>query len=262
MDGLGWSKQSADKPLFPDLLWSRPERRDQAGKLLIIGGNLHGFSAAAEAYQCAAVSGIGTSRVLLPKSLKPTVGKLFPEAEYVPSTPSGSFARAALSELLEAATWSDGVLLAGDVGHNSETALLIESFANKYTGQLTITQDVAEYIITSPLTTINRADTLIVVSIGQLQKLAKHLSTHKAITQAMGLPELTAWLADFTQEHTAHIITKHLDQIIVAVNGQVSTTACASGTTPWRVKTAAQASVWWLQHPNKPFEALTTSVLA
>ena len=39
-----WHKQTSSKPLFPELIWSRPENRQLAGKLLIIGGNLHGFA--------------------------------------------------------------------------------------------------------------------------------------------------------------------------------------------------------------------------
>jgi hypothetical protein len=134
MDRTFWQRQTADKPLFPDLLWSRPETKRTAGKLLIVGGNAHGFSAAAEAYGAAAKAGIGTARVLLPDSLQKTVGKVFAAGEYAPSTPSGSFSQQALAELLELAQWADGVLLAGDFGRNSETAILLESFAAKYQG--------------------------------------------------------------------------------------------------------------------------------
>jgi hypothetical protein len=260
---MTWQKQSVDTPLFPDMLWSRPERRDQAGKLLIIGGNQYGFSAAGEAFTAAAQAGIGVSRVLLPNKLKPTVGKLFPEAEFTPSTPSGSFAKASLAEWLETASWADAVLIAGDVGHNSETALLLESFIDKYPGPLTITQDAAEYTITNPAQILARPDSLLVLSMGQLQKLAKHAHTSNAVTQAMGLPELTSWLEQFTQDSSLYIVTKHHQHILVAVNGQVSSCPLTdSETDAWRVATASRASVWWLQHPAKPFETITTSTIA
>src|SRR5258708_25670424 len=95
-----WHKQSSDKPLFPNLIWSRPEQTNQAGKLLIVGGNQHGFSAPAEAYQEAESAGIGTCRVLLPDKLQKTVGRILENGEYAPSTPSGSFSKSALSTLL------------------------------------------------------------------------------------------------------------------------------------------------------------------
>src|SRR3954462_7666379 len=113
MDRTYWHKQTPDKPLFPDLLWSRPENKRQAGKLLIVGGNTHGFAAAGEAYAEAIKAGIGTARVLLPDGLQKTVGRVFEAGEYAPSTPSGSFGRQALAELLSLSRWADGTLLAG-----------------------------------------------------------------------------------------------------------------------------------------------------
>src|SRR3982750_3265194 len=100
MERTYWHKQTPEKPLFPDLLWSRPENRAHAGKLLIMGGNAHGFAAPAEAYAESEQAGIGAARVLLPDSLQKTVGRTFAAGEYAPSTPSGSFSQKALAELL------------------------------------------------------------------------------------------------------------------------------------------------------------------
>src|SRR5471030_2483183 len=107
MENTNWLRQIPDKPLFPDLLWSRPENKRQAGKLLIVGGNVDGFAAPAAAFSAATKAGIGTSRVLLPDSTRKVLGKSFAEAEFCPSTPSGSFSRQALAQLLENAEWAD-----------------------------------------------------------------------------------------------------------------------------------------------------------
>jgi NAD(P)H-hydrate repair Nnr-like enzyme with NAD(P)H-hydrate dehydratase domain len=96
MENTNWFKQTPDKPLFADLLWSKPENRLHAGKLLIIGGNKHLVAAPGVAYSAAQKAGIGACRVILPDSTKRMVGKVFPEAEFAPSTPSGSFARESL----------------------------------------------------------------------------------------------------------------------------------------------------------------------
>jgi NAD(P)H-hydrate repair Nnr-like enzyme with NAD(P)H-hydrate dehydratase domain len=95
MENTNWLKQVADKPLFPDLLWSRPENKRQAGKLLIVGGNLHGFAVPMAAYNAATAAGIGSARVILPEKLKKALGTSFTEAEFAPSTPSGSLSRQA-----------------------------------------------------------------------------------------------------------------------------------------------------------------------
>src|SRR5438034_11126943 len=104
-----WLRQEAGKPLFPELEWSQPENRTQAGKLLIIGGNLHGFAAPAEAYAEAVKAGIGTARVLLPDALQKTVGRVLENGAFASSTPaSGSFSQKALGERLTDAAWADG----------------------------------------------------------------------------------------------------------------------------------------------------------
>lgn len=254
-----WHKQASDKPLFSDLLWSRPENRQHAGKLLIVGGNQFGFVEPAEAFQATSAAGIGTVRMLLPDSLRRYVGKVFTAGELAPSTPSGSLSQQALGLLLQEAEWSDGVLLAGGLGRNSETAILLEKFAEKYTGQLTITKDAADYFTSAPQKLLDRVDTTFVISFAQLQKLASSAKFPQAFTFAMDLLRLVETLHEFSEKHQANIIVKHLDNIFVAANGQVSSTKLAEDMEIWRVKLAALASVWWLQNPAKPFEALTTA---
>src|SRR6185295_14980513 len=106
-----WHKQEQSKLIFPELEWSKPENKNQAGKLLIIGGNAHGFSAPAEAYNVAVQTGIGTAKVLLPVALKKVVGRVLENCDFVPSTPSGSFAQNSLAEVLDATTWADALLI-------------------------------------------------------------------------------------------------------------------------------------------------------
>jgi ADP-dependent NAD(P)H-hydrate dehydratase / NAD(P)H-hydrate epimerase len=256
-----WHRQKPDKPLFPDLLWSRPENRAHAGKLLIIGGNAYGFAAPAEAFAQSTKAGIGTARVLLPDSLQKTVGRTFVAGEYAPSTPSGSFSQKALAELLSAAQWADGTLLAGDFGRNSETAILLEKFLDKYQGQLTITQDAADYFSKTPAKLLDRPETLLVISFAQLQRLSISASFNQAFTYEMDFIKLIDALHDFTTTYKNHIVTCREGTIFVTVNGQVSTTKPEPAQKVWRVKTAAASATWWLQNPSKPFEAITTSMV-
>ncbi len=255
-----WSRQSAEQPLFPDLLWSRPENKNQAGKLLIVGGNAHGFAAAGEAYSEATAAGIGIARVLLPDSLQKTVGRVFEAGEYAPSNPSGSFSQKALAELIALSEWADGVLVAGDLGRNSETAVLLENIIEKYSGQLSLTQDAADYFTKTPNRLLHRQNTLLVISFAQLQKIAVSARFASVFTFDMDFLRLIDTLHEFTKQHHAAIIVKHLETIFVAASGQVSTTKLDQDLDIWRVKTAARASVWWLQNSTKAFEALTASL--
>lgn len=254
-----WLKQQPGKALFDDLLWSRPENKLLAGKLLVIGGNSQGFAAAGEAFGLADKAGIGTTRVLLPDSLQKSVGRIFEAGEYGASTPSGSFSRAALAEYLDMSLWADGVLLAGDLGRNSETAVLLETYLDKYTGQVVITRDVITYFGELPTVVLTRPKTLLVLSMSQLQKLGVSSRFTMAFTLSMDLLRLIENLHEFTKRYPLQIITKHYDTIIVAVNGEVSTTKLTTERPIWRLHMATYSAVWLIQNRSKPFEALTTA---
>lgn len=255
-----WHRQVLDQPLFPDLLWSRPENRALAGKLLIVGGNAFGFAAPAEAYRIAEHTGIGVARVLLPDALKGTIGKVIEAGDFAPSTPSGSFSQKALNELLAHADWADGVLLAGDLGHNSETAILLEKLAEKYSGQLTVTRDAADYFTSTPQGLVRRPDTTLAISFAQLQKLAMSARFTLPFTFGMDILHLVDALHEFTTLYPLHLIVKHLQQVFVASQGQVSSTRLREDMEIWRTPVAARASVWWLQNPSQSFAALTTAI--
>jgi NAD(P)H-hydrate repair Nnr-like enzyme with NAD(P)H-hydrate dehydratase domain len=260
MDTDYWHRQDPDNPLYQDLIWSRPENKNLAGKLAIIGGDAQGFAAVGDAFNAADVAGIGTCRVILPDVLERTVSRVFPAAEFAPSTPSGSFAKQALAELLGLSTWADGVLVAGDMGRNSETAIVLEQFAEKHNGQLTITKDAADYFIESPNSVLNRENTAMVITMAQAQKLFTAAKQASAITFNMDVVRLIEALHRMTLEYPLTLVIKHLGTVFVAVNGQVSSTKLKQDEKIWRVKTAAKTSVWWLQNPTKTFEAITSSI--
>ncbi len=254
-----WQRQG-DKPLFPELEWSRPETRALSGKLLIIGGNGYEFKAPANAYGDALEAGIGVATVLLPNSMQKIVHDIFPEAEFAPSTPSGSFARESLAVMLDLAAPVDGVLLPGDIGRNSETTVLLESLLQKYQGQVTITKEAADVLVRQPLQLLQRQHTLLVLALGQLRQLGVAAHFPHAFTTEMGLVQLVESLHEFTQQYPLAIITRHQDSYAVAVNGKVSTTAVQNEEPVWCLNTAVYAAVWWTQNPVKSFEALTTAV--
>lgn len=261
MEPTYWKRQTIDQPLFPDIIWSRPEQKSTAGKLLIIGGNLYAFAAPAEAFTEAEEAGAGTVRAVLPDATKKIVGRMMEHIEYAPSTPSGSFSQKALAELLDLASWSDGTLLAGDIGRNSETAIVLEKFITKYNGQLTITKDVADYVISVPETIYQRGQTLLVISFAQLQQFATNLKFDRPFTFDMTLLKLVETLHELSLTTKAMIVVKHLNQMHCAYNGQIISTKLSHDTAIWRVKTATRASVWWAQNPAKPLQAIATSLV-
>lgn len=251
---MEWLRQKPGEPLFPDVLWSRPENRRHAGKLLIIGGHKQEFNEVSAAYSAAIKAGAGTARVILPDSLQKMLHKLFPEAEYAASTPIGSFSRQALGTLLDAAEWADAVLLAGDFGRNSETAILLESFIEKYQGKIALAGDSLDYFLTSSAKLASRENTLIIGTLAQLQKLAAPV----LIQQNADFIKIIEQLSNWVSRTGLSVITIHSEKVIVSYKQQISTTPVNSSSPD--VNLAAYATVWWLQQPEKPFEALTSAI--
>ncbi len=255
-----WLRQLPDTPLFQDILWSRPENKTQGGRLLIVGGNSYGFAAPATAYSQAIDANIGTARVLLPNSLQRTVGQHLPDADFAPINPSGSFAATALEPLLQHASQADAVLCAGDFGRNSETAVVLEKFATRWRGQLAVTQDAADYFIKVPLLLLNREHTALFVSFEQLQKFAMHARYQQPLMFSMDIVRSVDWLHDFSLAYpNCSVTTVHSGQLVVAYDGIVVTHPHAPDDMIWRVKTAGRGTVFWLQNPTKPLEAIASS---
>jgi NAD(P)H-hydrate repair Nnr-like enzyme with NAD(P)H-hydrate dehydratase domain len=252
---MDWLKQTKDAPAFPDILWSRPVNKRHAGKLLIIGGHSQSFAEPSRAYAAALKAGAGHVRIVLPDALQKTVGKAFPEAEFAPSTPIGSFGRQALDLWLDLAAWADGVLLAGGLSKNSETAILLESFVDKYTGQLSLTGDSLDYFLQQPSRLIDRGNTLLIGSLAQLQKLAQ---PQAVIRQTADLMQVLNALSIWSSDIKANVVTTHANQIIVASKSNLSTTPSQNDRV--EPELAAYASVWSMQQPEQAFEALTTAL--
>lgn len=261
MDNTYWQKQKPTKPLFPDLEWSKPERRDQSGNLGIIGGNKLGFASVAENYNIARDTGVGQVRVLLPDGLKKIVPPTMTDVLFGAMTPSGSLSKDALPELKALADWADGVLLIGDAGRNSETAVAYEKFINEFDGQLTITRDAIDLVKNSTEAIVNRPDTVLVASFSQVQQIFKNVYYPKVITFSMQLQQLVEALHKFTMTYPVTIMTLHQEHIVIAHDGKIVTQPFDSPMQIWHGTTATKVASYWLWSPDKPLESAATSLV-
>lgn len=261
MDHSYWRKQEPGKPLFPDIEWSKPERRDQSGKLLIVGGNKLGFAAVAEGYQTALETGVGEAKVLLPDCLKKAVPATLLDVIFAACTPSGGLSKDSLPELRSAAGWSTGVLLIGDASRNAETALAYEEFIAEYDGLLTVTRDAIDLVKNNPGLLAERDHTVIVASFAQTQKLFQGLYYPKILTFNMQLMQLVEALHKFTTTYPCTVMTLHKDILVVAHDGQVITQPWDQPMAIWRGSVATRAAAYWLWNAEKPLEAVSQSVV-
>lgn len=260
MDYDYWKKQTSGTPLFPDIEWNKPEQRSKAGKLAIVGGNKLGFAGVAEAYGVAIEAGVGQVRVLLPDVLKKTIPSSITDAVFAPTNPSGSLTKEAVAEMNAAGEWAESVLLVGDAGRSSETAIAYEQFIQHYTGPLVITRDAIDLIKNNAQAIVDRPQTLLVASFAQLQKLFQSVYYPKVLTFSMQLTNLVEAVHKFTITYPITLAVLHKDHLVIAHGGQVVTHPWENPMAIWRGSVAARATVYWLWNPHKPLEAVATSV--
>jgi ADP-dependent NAD(P)H-hydrate dehydratase / NAD(P)H-hydrate epimerase len=255
-----WLQQTPEKPLYPDIEWNKPEQRSLAGKLGIIGGNKLGFAGVGEAYGISTSIGVGEVRVLLPDVLRKTVPPVITDVLFASTNPSGGLARDALTEMKALGAWSTGILLIGDTGQNSETAILYEDFVRDYNGQLTITRDAIDLLQQALDVVVERPNTLVVASFSQLQKIFTKVYYPKILTFNMQLQQIVEALHKFTITYPVTIMTFHQNTLLVASNGTVTTTPWENPMAIWRGSVATQANAYVLWSPSKPLEAATASL--
>ena len=260
MDYSYWKKQTLEAPLFPDIEWSKPQRRSQSGNLGIIGGNKLGFAGVAEAYAIATEAGVGIVRVLLPDVLRKTIPPVITDAVFGPTNPSGSLTKEAVAEMNAVGEWANSVLLIGDAGRSSETAIAYEQFLQHYEGQLVLTRDAIDLIKAGSQTLVERPNTLLVASFAQLQKLFQAVYYPKVLTFSMQLTNLVEAVHKFTITYPVSIVVLHKDHLVMASDGEVVTSPWDNPMAIWRGSVAARAASYWLWNPGKTLEAISTSV--
>lgn len=256
-----WQQQTPEKPLFPETEWNRPEQRAHAGKLGIVGGNKLGFVAVGDAYTTATNAGVGKIRALLPDILKKAVPPMITDITFAASNPSGSLSKDASADLYALGAWADMVLMIGDAGRNSETAILYEDFIRDHAGPLVITRDAIDLLLNTPESMVERDDTMLVVSFAQLQKLFTRVYYPKILTFSMQLQQLVEALHKFSITYPVTIVTLHKNHIVIASGGQVTTTPWHDPMSLWKGYVTTHAAAYWLWNPKKPLEAATTSLL-
>lgn len=258
MKPSNWLYEQKDEPLFPDLIWSRPVTKQGSGKLLIIGGQAQEFSHVASAYMAAEQAGAGTIRVLMPSATEKYT-KMLPNIEYAPSNPSGSFSRTALASFLELSEWADHVLLAGDLGKNSETTTILDGYLLKCPRSVTISENALSSIAMPRLQLLQRPITL-ALSTAPLQKIVMEFELTTPLTSSSNRDQIADILRQISLKSRGSILYRpNKDSVWVAHEGRV---VASKGQLRDVVQDSAHAAVWNMQQPSKPFESLASSLIA
>lgn len=257
-----WRRQEKSKPLFPDIEWNRPERRDQAGRLAVIGGNKLGFAAAADGYRIAQEAGVGAVRVLLPDALKKSVPSSMTDVLFAPTNPSGGLASEAIRELKTLDGWADAVLFIGDAGKNSQTAAVYEEIVASSNKPIVLTRDAIDLMQNNFSVILDKPNLVFIASFAQLQKLFRSVYYPKIITFSMQLAQLVDTLHKFTITYPVTLTVFHAEHLIIAQGGEVITQAWDEPMVIWRGLTAARAASYLVWSPEAPLAAVAASIAA
>ena len=256
-----WQKQQPDKPLFPDIEWNRPERRDLAGRLGIIGGNKFGFVAVAESYETARQAGAGEVRVLLPDALRSKVPTQMTDVLFAPTNPSGSLASEAKTDLQALENWATGLLYIGDAGKNSQTAILYEQAIAETNKPVVLTRDAIDLVQNSFPRILDNPNVVFVASFAQIQRIFRAVYYPKVLTFSMQLAQFVEVLHKFTVTYPVTVAVLHADHMIVARGGEVITQPWENSMKIWRGDTATKAASYLLWTTENPFGAVVTSLI-
>jgi NAD(P)H-hydrate repair Nnr-like enzyme with NAD(P)H-hydrate dehydratase domain len=153
------------------------------------------------------------------------------------------------------------VLLAGDAGRSSETALVYSEFLAQYSGPLVLTRDAIDLVANDAVALVERPGTVFVLSFAQLQKLFRSVYYPKVLTFSMQLLQLVEAVHKFTVSFPVTIVVLHRDTLVVAHGGEVVTQTWENPMAIWRGQTAARAAAYLLWTPSQPLEAITASLV-
>lgn len=245
-----------DQLAYPKILWNRPISRATAGRLLIIGGHSNNVATLQSVYQIASACGIGALTILAPDELRPLLGTI-PEIDFGPATQSGSLAKAALAPASELASHADATLIGPDLSNNSETAIMIEGFISKLTQPLLLADDGLELVAQAPDQLRSRPNTLVILTMQQLFRLAGKLELPVQIKPDAGIPGKVDILADFWKVLRVDLALIG-PEIIIKVGDQVSVTRLTHQPASLMPTAIGTLAVFYTQNTKAHYEALTT----
>lgn len=248
-----WNKQ-LDKPLFPNIFWEAPLNRNQAKKLLIVGGHAKQFAETVGLYSYAMAAGIGSAKVVLPDSLRKLIGSQ-PDCLFVESNPSGSISKNSATEILAYASECDGVIFSSELSHNTETISLLETLFTEISKPIFFSSNVLEMLTFQPNLVLN-TNKILVSETKNFMKFANTLKFPITIKAQSSIINKVELITSFTNEYGLGILLAE-DPIITAFDSQICVTE-VQNTKINIPEILAITATFWIQHDNK-FEALTSA---
>ena len=242
--------------LYPDALYNRPLSRvgRTSGQLVTIGGHLQSCASAAAWPGLAEAAGLGVCRLLLPDSLQKLIGYAS-GVDFLPSTPAGSIAQAALQEILQATADADGLAMGWDLSGNSDTTILLEHVIDKSDKPLALFGDGLVALRHRPKAIATSSSNCLILTQTEATKLAARLGIGIGPAQDTVVHKLELL-------HKLHIELP-INLVLVGPHIVVMTTEGATVTpipavmAQEKMFMTAVMCAWWIRHAPKALSGLT-----
>lgn len=257
---MSWTRQVSD-PLYPDIIWNSPQRKDQSASIVVIGGHKQHLKAPLKAFEILSGQILAKVDVALPAAAKKDIGNL-PNVDYFVSDNSGGFGLEAAESLNSYASNHDLVYLVGNLGKGSQTAQLVEQLLEKTSKQVLITGDSIDLLLGSPhhLTGPNRT---IVVSTQQWQRLLLATKHTEHFHHRMTLDGFATLMENYSRHISSLVVVFYLGHVWSAKAGVVIATKRydLNHNPDWKVEISSHMAYRLAQNPNHQLEAAATAAL-
>lgn len=241
---------------YQDILWSRPTRR--TGRILLVGGHRDGFAELQKAFVGFDVAGAAECHLALPDKLHKLVGNL-EGISLVPSNPSGSIARDALSELVQLADESDAVCLGPDLSNNSETTLAMQRLIAETRASVIIPPQSTEQLKSELTAWGKRSNLLVWLDQKQLLALAAKLAVNVDLPLAITPDVIKLVTQKVSEQYSPTIIVAAKDTISYATSGEVGQIPITLDTSDYGALTGL-TGLFWIQNASSKFQALQAAL--
>jgi NAD(P)H-hydrate repair Nnr-like enzyme with NAD(P)H-hydrate dehydratase domain len=246
----------SDAPLFPNVLYNRPVTRHAAGRMLLVGGHTSEFSLPTAINQLAVAAGVGECNVVLPDTLASLLSGA-PGTRFAAANPSGSFSREALGRILELSEDADAVAIGASLSNNSDTAMLIERLITEVARPLIIFGDALTATQHSPNIVTDNPDTLTILTMTEVFKLAGRLSIPIQIRRGAGLINKLEIIQDIKAATRCQFVV-YGSEIIVAADTALIVTPISYRLSLVPALFYAVLGTFWLQNRTNRRAGLAT----
>lgn len=201
------------------LSWEKPERKDQAGSLIIFGGSSFKLKEVDTIFKAAKHYGIGSVSALVPESLAKVFKRddpyLIPVAQdnYFGLTDSG------FKMLTEECIVADGLILA-DIGNNSSTGLKLAKLISNYLKPVLLTDSAMPLISSYATEILSNSNLVLLLNLQNTQKLIKasNLKLSFALNSDLATSKKIELLHEFQSQVAASIVLLDDERIISTNN--------------------------------------------